>query len=201
MEENIYYHIHKIGTELNDDKWHEGAIINIGNEQNFFYKQSIEFEAKFPRYEDKNNVPWSNVYKYILSNNMLNFNNAYELLKEADRIINEYQILLRENVYEEIRKKYFNDLPSRTCCIWLCKEEQLKFWKSQLKEYNYKIFMIKVFGSTFKSNNNMIVSPSDSYIEMEKMARKYWKYKENEEKEDDEYLYIGKIEVIKEVIF
>ena len=95
---------------------------------------------------------------------------------------------------------YFNSLPSRTSCIWLCKEKQLKFWQEQLKEDNYKIFMIEVFGKTFKSNNNMIVAPSDSYKQMREMAKKYWGYKEKTEKEDDEYLYVGKIKVIKELL-
>ena len=57
MEENIYYHIHKISKDVDDDKWYEGATITIGNEHNLFYKNSIEFEAKFSRYEDKKNVP------------------------------------------------------------------------------------------------------------------------------------------------
>ena len=200
MEENIYYHIQRISQDVDDDKWHEGATISIGNEHNLFYKNSTEFEAKFSRYEDKKNVPWSNAYKYVLANNLLNFDRAYELLECANNIISEYQILLRENVYEEIRRDYFNSLPSRTSCIWLCKEKQLKFWQEQLKEDNYKIFMIEVFGKTFKSNNNMIVAPSDSYKQMRKMAKKYWGYKEKTEKEDDEYLYVGKIKVIKELL-
>lgn len=32
MEENIYYHIHKISKDIDDDKWHEGATIIIGND-------------------------------------------------------------------------------------------------------------------------------------------------------------------------
>ena len=122
------------------------------------------------------------------------------MLNSADNIISEYQILLREIVYEEIRRDYFNNLPSRTSCIWLCKERHLKFWQERLKGNNYKIFMIKVFGETFKTNNNMIVAPSESYEKMKEMAKKYWGYKEKIEKEDDEYLYVGKIQVIKELV-
>lgn len=199
MEENIYYHIHKINEDV-DDKWYEGATINIGDEYNLFYKNSIEFEAKLTRYEDKKKFPWSNVYKYVLTSHSLNFDSASYLLNSADNIISEYQILLREIVYEEIRRDYFNNLPSRTSCIWLCKERQLKFWQERLKGNNYKIFIIKVFGETFKSNNSMIVAPSESYEKMKEMAKKYWGYKEKIEKEDDEYLYVGKIQVIKELV-
>ncbi len=204
MEENIFYHIHKVGECFNDKQWYEGAIINIGNEYNFFYKFCTEFEAKYSTYYDKdnepvNNVPWQKVYKYLLSNNMLNFDKAYGLLESANHIISEYQMLLRENAYEEIRKEFFNHLPSRTSCIWLCKEKQLKFWLKQFKGRNCKIFMVKVFGKPFKSNNNLLVGPSDSYNHMKEMAQKYWAYNAKEEDEKDEYLYVGKIKVIKEI--
>ena len=199
MGENVYYHIHRIDKEI-DDKWCEGATINIGNEYNLFYKFCTEFEAKFLKYKDKNKVPWSNAYKYVLRNHLLNYDRAYELLDKADYIIGEYQMLLRENAYEDIRRAYFNNLPSRTCCIWLCKEKQLNFWKDKFKGSNYKIFMVKVYEKTFKSNNNMIVAPSNSYNKMKKMAKKYWEYEDKTEQEDDEYLYIGKIKIIKELI-
>ena len=130
---------------------------------------------------------------------MLNFDKAYGLLESANHIISEYQMLLRENAYEEIRKEFFNHLPSRTSCIWLCKEKQLKFWLKQFKGRNCKIFMVKVFGKPFKSNNNLLVGPSDSYNHMKEMAQKYWAYNAKEEDEKDEYLYVGKIKVIKEI--
>ena len=46
----------------------------------------------------------------------------------------------------------------------------------------------------------MIVAPSNSYNKMKEMAKKYWEYEEKTEQEDDEYLYIGKIKIIKELI-
>lgn len=199
MEENIFYHIHKVVADSNDEKWQKGFIINIGNEYNYFYKLCTEFEAKYPTYEDKNNVPWRNVYRYLLSKTPLDLNKLFENLKFADLIINEYQMLLRENAYEEIRKLFFNNLPSRTTCIWLCKEKQLKFWLEQFKGNNYKVFKIKIFGEAFKSNNNLLVAPSDSYSNMKEMAKKYWAYNEKKENEQDEYLYVGKIEIIEEI--
>ena len=200
MEDNIYYHIHKIDEGINEVKWIEVTIFNIGDDYNYFYKQSVQFEPKYSIFENKNNVPWTNVYDYLLKSGQLNYINACKLLEFANIIISEYQMLLRENTYEEIRTKNFSYLPSRTRCIWLCKEKQLEFWKKQLCGKKYKIFKVKVFGETFKSNNNMIVVPSTSYNKTKEMAQKYWNYKSNEEKENDEYLYIGKIEVIKEIL-
>lgn len=199
MEENIFYHIHKVANDFSDKQWHEGAIIDIGKQYNIFYKLCTEFEAKYPNYEGKNNVPWRNVYRYLLDKKPLDLNKIFESLKFADLIINEYQMLLRENAYEEIRKTFFNDLPSRTTCIWLCKEKQLKFWLEQFKGSNHKVFKIKIFGKAFKSNNSLLVAPSNSYNNMKEMAKKYWSYTEKKENEQDEYLYVGKIEVIKEI--
>ena len=33
------------------------------------------------------------------------------------------------------------------------------------------------------------------------MAKKYWEYEDKTEQEDDEYLYVGKIKIIKELIW
>lgn len=60
--------------------------------------------------------------------------------------------------------------------------------------------MVKVYEKTFKSNNNMIVAPSILYNKMKEMAKKYWEYEDKTEQEDDEYLYMGKIKIIKELI-
>ena len=44
MEENIYYHLYKINTKVDNSLWHAGSVIEIGNEINDFYRQSLEFK-------------------------------------------------------------------------------------------------------------------------------------------------------------
>jgi hypothetical protein len=145
-------------------------------------------------------VPWHNVYEYLYNSGELYYEKNYEmLLKKADEIIREYQMLLREITYEQVRKDMFPDLPSRTKCIWLCKEKQLEFWKKQLNDCYFKIFKIEVKEKPYKTNNNLIVPPSESYIRIQEFAERYWTYKDETEKEDDEYLYVGEIEILEEI--
>lgn len=198
MVEKIFYHIHKISTNGDNSIWHEGSIIEIGNELNDFYKQSVQFEPKFPEYMGYKNIPWVNVCKYVLQNFVPGSKEYREVLYFGENVVTEYGILLREIAYEEVRSKYFNNLPSRTKCIYLCKKEQLDFWESQFFS-EYKVFKVKIFGDVFKSNNNLIAFPSDSYEKILEKAKKYWNYNSLVDEETDEYLYVGKLEILEEL--
>lgn len=198
MNEKIFYHIHKIQNANIEKLWIVGNRINIGKEYNCFFKLAREFEPKFSEIDDVQNVPWNNVYMNYKINCQLTKENTYMLLENASCIISEYQMLIREIVYENVRKKEFNNLPSRQRCIWLCKEEQLEFWKRSIGG-NFKIFKVKIEGNAFKSNNDLIVKPSESYNKIEEMAKKYWSYNKKVENEKDEYLYIGSLEILEEL--
>ena len=178
--------------------WKVGNTINVGKEYNYFFKLSREFEPKFSQIDDVQNVPWNNVYMYYKENSRLTKENTYRLLENASCIISEYQMLIREIVYENVREKEFNYLPSRQRCIWLCKEEQLEFWKRNIGG-TFKVFKVKIGGNAFKSNNDLIVKPSESYNKIEEMAKKYWSYNKKVENEKDEYLYIGSLEILEEL--
>lgn len=198
MEENIYYHIHKINTKVDNSLWHVGAVIEIGNEINDFYRQSLEFKPVIDDFLGHKNFPWINASEYVLRFDPTNFIEHKKLLNFGKYITAEYAMLLREIAYEEVRSKYFNNLPSRTKCIYLCKENQLEFWKTQFSS-KYKVFKVKVFGDVFKSSNDFIPLPTDSYKEILEKAKKYWSYSSSKEKITDEYLYVGKIEILEEI--
>ena len=198
MKEKIFYHIHKIQNSNAEKSWKVGNRINVGKEYNYFFKLAREFEPKFSEIDNVQNVPWDNVYEHYKINCQLTEEKSYMLLENASRIISEYQMLIREIVYEDVRKKEFSHLPSRQRCIWLCKEEQLEFWKSNIGGA-FKIFKVKIEGNTFKSNNDLIVAPSESYNKIVEMAKKYWSYNRKIENEKDEYLYIGSLEILEEL--
>ncbi len=198
MDEKIFYHIHKIQNNYSEEIWKISNKIIIGKEYNYFFKRAIEFEPKFSKIETIENVPWKNVYEHYKINNQLTPENVYMLLDSASCFISEYQMLIREIGYEEIRKSEFNCKPSRQKCIWLCKEEQLEYWKGNIGK-PFKIFKVKIEGQAFKSNNDLIVSPSESYNKIVKKAKEYWNYEGKFENEKDEYLYVGNLEILEEL--
>ena len=110
-------------------------------------------------------------------------------------MVYEYQILVRELGMEKIREKLFSKLPSRQKCIWLCRKEQIKYWKDKIN-CDCDIFKVEIFDKPFKTRESLIPLPNDSYNEILKKSKDYWREKNNTLNEDDEYLYVGKIKII-----
>lgn len=202
MEKEIFYHIHEYENEEIEKEWFVGNIIEFSKQKyNSFMKISLEFKGTIPEVttlqgEVVKNVPFLNAYKYFCDCKVIE--QVPGLIHIASDFINEYQMLIRELAYEQIRLEYFPNLPSRFHCIWLCKEEQVEFWKKNLKS-NCRIFKVEIDKNYFKSNNSAIALPSDSYLTIIKKAKEYWGYDELEENEQDEYLYEGKIKIIEEL--
>ena len=117
-------------------------------------------------------------------------------IKQKAEHFSSYHMFVRETVFEDIRKKYFPELPSRRNGIWLCKEgENLEYWKSKLLSPN--IFKVEVTGKIHKScaknlSSDGAVLSRELYSEQ---AFKYWSgYIHSEE--SVEYLFIGSLKVI-----
>lgn len=191
-EKDIFYHIHKNG--IHDEEWKIGNVINI--DQNDFIRFSLNYSIK-------QNIPGINNESYrdevIRVQKLCDINEQSNLLSNSIYIINEYQLLIRELAFEEIRQKEFNHLPSRQKCIWLCRKDQLKFWIRNLESKDYTVFKIEIYGRTFKTRDFLIPSQNDSYNEMLEKARQYWQYNNDEDYEDDEYLYEGNFKIIDSV--
>lgn len=177
------YHIHKKG--IMDEKWQIGNVISI-EEYNDFWKYSANYILP-PRsisgnfdYHDLSNI-------------------AHKIVAELETAVKEYQILIREIGYENTRVEVNPNLPSRQKCIWLCRKDQLDYWKAQIvKEFD--VFEVEVNEKEmFKSRNSLISELSDSYNTVLDKAKEYWKYSSNVENEDDEYLYCGELKIINKI--
>lgn len=189
MQENIFYHIHKKGIQ--DDKWKVGSILETS--QNEFTNLSFSFSAYLNIY-NKENVPLSNAIEY--AQEIRDVFTQLDLLSISKVLISEYQILIRELAFEDVRQKSFKDLPSRQNCIWLCRKDQLSYWEKNMGCTDYTIYEIEIYNKPFKSRNTLIPLPSESYNVMRNKAEKYWQYKNNDICEDDEYLYEGKFKIL-----
>ena len=190
------YHIHRIQAEDIEKKWIVGNTIDFSKIQyNSFFEFSLNYKPLI--YVNENELININCLIQDAINNNIYLNS--EVLEIINKHFNEYQILTREIAYENVRLDKFKDLPSRTKCLWLCKEEQLEFWKEQL-DGNFKIFKIETLeDNIFKTNNNFLCKMDDSYNEMLSMAEKYWSYSSEQDNDNDEYLYNGSFKIIEEI--
>lgn len=191
--EYIFYHIHKKGNL--DNEWKAGNTIDFGKEYNQFFLESLLINSKII-YKDKE-YPIENLYNYFINNN--DYNSILKLTNNYNALLSEYQILIRELGLEQIRNKYYPNLPTRQKCIWLCRNNQIDYWKKRINDDNIKIFKIKIFNKPSRFNEARLPLPSDSYSEILKKAKDYWTYNNEFEDEKDEYLYIGKITILEEI--
>ena len=116
--------------------------------------------------------------------------------------LREYQMLIRELGLEYIREKKFPNYPSRKHCIWLVghKQNQLDYWIEQLKENEVTLFEVETLGGKlFKGRNALLPIPSNSFKEIIEKSLSYWQCNQKIEYEDEEYLYEGKIKIIKKI--
>ena len=108
----------------------------------------------------------------------------------------------RELGLEYIREKKFPNYPSRKHCICLVghKQNQLDYWIEQLKENEVTLFEVETLGGKlFKERNALLPIPSNSFKEIIEKSLSYWQCNQKIEYEDEEYLYEGKIKIIKKI--
>lgn len=110
-----------------------------------------------------------------------------------------------ENIFEEVRKLKYNDLPSRKKCIYVCEGiEELSFWyeKLTLESGNQKAIIYeleleldekKIFKCDAKILELGILPDKD----IEDEANKYWSGLLNDNSEI-ENLYTGRVKILKE---
>lgn len=188
LKENLY-HIHR--KNCKDELWKVGNEFEVGKENNNFIDFSLNFDTLILINDQK--YPFLNLYEYYKEQK--DIENQINLLNTAKEFINEYQLLIRELGMEEIRKKFYTHLPSRQKCIWLCRKNQINYWKNFISG-ELEIFEIEIFDIPFKSRNSLIPLSSDSYNTILNKAQLYWGEKNNIDNVDDEYLYIGKLKIV-----
>jgi len=111
-------------------------------------------------------------------------------------------LAVRELVFENVRRKEFNDLPSRHTCLYLCpdRRECVRYWWNELVTQGHDpgktIWDVIVTGEIFLTPD-LVKLQSMSVEEWEALARRYWS-PHDAELDNDEILFAGEIEVVAE---
>ena len=96
------------------------------------------------------------------------------MLQYGSTVSKEFALYKREQVFEQVRKEQFNDLPSRQKCIWLTDEENLEYWKTMSTEEKCLL--------TLELQEEKMICCDESWLyidtflddEYERRARNYW---------------------------
>lgn len=183
---NIYYHI----TSIN--KLHTGDVIEFGKEYNNFYKEMINIKHYNNSGKDANDVMLD-----LFNNKSLLFKSINDL-KTVLNTVNDDAFILRELVFEHIRKCYFPECPSRFKCMYVLKDrDEVNSWLEIFKRINRKplqIVKLELEGDVFEGNASLILRQSNSINDKIIQAKNYW----SGDKTNliPEYLFVGKAKVL-----
>ena len=69
---------------------------------------------------------------------------------QIKQLLNDYQLYIRERIFEDIRLEKFPEYPSRMTCLWILPPdhltERITFWKKQITHPNKKICKLSCTG-------------------------------------------------------
>jgi len=121
-----------------------------------------------------------------------------ETLRRASEALKEYLMLVRELVFEDVRREHFPQLPSRQKCIWVIppEEKSVKFWYTQLSG---RLLRLRLTGKVHRTNQQYLTTDTLSLSEFRENAFKYWAGIKGKNSVEDEILFEGFVTVIGEV--
>lgn len=103
--------------------------------------------------------------------------NDITLRKDAaflERVVTYYWHFARETAIEEVRIKNFPNHPSRTRCVWICREDELSYWLTQFRGNGMQIVELEVDGKIHECDATLIEGTTISLNKVREKALKYW---------------------------
>lgn len=192
---------HFNNSEKRKDIWTVGNQIDITkNYVSDFWNDGLYFSSRV-NVTSGGISPFSEVINTYLKKEQDN-ETYIKMLQEASRLLKCYSTLQRELVLEEVRKRFFPELPSRKNALYLCDHNKLEHWKDELtiKGKNIDLFKVEVTGNLFKSSDILLPDNGESINTMFEQAKKYWKADLTDiSDEKSEYLFSDKVKVLEKI--
>lgn len=123
-----------------------------------------------------------------------NINFLYQNFKDISK---EVALYIREQIFEDVRKQYFPQLPSRQKCLWSTDEIGLTYWKQAIINRPQYILKLQIEGEYFCADDYWLKADTFSSTEYANRAKNYWSEKMSENP-NIEYFYGSAI--IKEIL-
>lgn len=130
-------------------------------------------------------------------------NDVIDEYRDLVGILRNYLLLVREDVFEDVRINSFSALPSRQKCLWVIEDngninKSIEFWWNELNRKG-KLLKLEVNGDLFQSDENYLrlrLEPIDS---LKSKAESYWQGKLGDDPTYYECLFIGGAKVLEVV--
>lgn len=124
-----------------------------------------------------------------------------KLVLNLSKELEEYDFILRELAYEQVRETEFKNLPSRLKCMFLSenKEDCLKNLKNFYQKGHgsfFQVVAVKLNGNLFYSCEIPTSRKGWSYSDYLEEGKKYWSQNQTSNKKPYEILFEGKAEIV-----
>lgn len=134
-------------------------------------------------------------------------NKKFKLAPKNNLVLNlseqleEYDFIVRELAFEEVRKQSYSNCPSRLRCMFLTdsKEQCLKGVKTFYQKGHGTFFQavaVKLTGTLFYAISECAIRAGLSYNDYVKMAHKYWSQSQEQTDTIKEILFEGEAEIV-----
>ncbi len=206
VKDESFLHIHRIGEH--SDKWHVDSTISFGSSLNSFVGVYETINLNINGYEPlellrhivcvkENNCNVDpEVQKKGLYNDQL-------IIEKSYSILNEYVLFMREYVFEEVRKEYYLDYPTRFKGLWVMEDstDTLKYWYTQLinKNQQYKVFRVSLTGKIHEASQEHLEVKTYNLNQWRELAHNYWKGVSTRERVETEAIFEGDVLITEEL--
>lgn len=201
VENSTYYHIQRNG------KWKKGEIHFIGKNKNPFvsYFDTTIHCIKDPGTEKSYNINF--VAEEMLNYNRTGIKNSaldgfyhfdtQKTLAEVLAALKEYLLFTREVIFEEVRKDFFPDRPSRYRGIWVIPHDLkcLQYWWDTLGKSG-TILELQITGKLHRANQQYLTLNTNRLDFIRQEAFKYWASTTGINEVEEECLFEGFAEVV-----
>lgn len=192
VQNEVFYHIsHSPG-------WSVGSTIYTGQLENEFWEICKKLTITVPVNGRLMSLfAMFNAYdtfdKFSTTDENIEF--FYKTLKETAK---ETSICIREYAFEEVRKEYYPELPSRQKCLWVSRKDDVNYWKTQINIPNRFLLTLELTGDVFAGDSKWLDPKTFSSEEYKERALHYWR-EEKTSNPQMEYLFSG-VAHVKEVV-
>lgn len=192
-----YYHIHRIGPH--------SSIWQVGNRINWVRKTPNIFNSFYDTHKVITDNTNGNGTKHFLSamdcfrQQPPEFQQAmaFNYLDMAYTVIKEQGTFIRETIFEEVRKSYFPQLPSRKTCIWVCDKNAVEYWWNSLQSEGNYIFELNLTGSMHHADQHHLIHDTVDHDTLRSSAFQYWTGIEDSKSIETEILFEGVIDILR----
>ncbi len=165
MKKSIMYHISK------STNWKVGDIITAGVKENPFWLTCADYN---PQLTIQNQT--MSYFELFTKCECPDYteDNLKFVYQSLQSISKECSFYIREQVFEDVRKQFFSDKPSRKTCLWVSEKEHLPFWISAVTGNNRVLLTLELEGNVFVGDNYWLTANTFSSKEYSERAYRYW---------------------------